>query len=356
MVKRSRFRKIVNYVIKRAKRMKAKEQNQKQRNQPLLGIKTQHFCTRGFLHIKSSLPCQDNADSLQETNYCLAVVADGHGSSQYFRSDRGSKIAVKMFEQCVKNALIASTSYYHRDGTVRDNTSSSLIDALAKPKLSRKKQEQIIQWFCQSILVNWRECVQQDMKTSPYTESEIQQIPEKYRNAVQQYISAYGSTLIAALTVAEFCLLIQIGDGVCVVFDDDTPKASLGIEARHKYEYGKLVSYEPIPLDEQCFLNTTTSLCDSKANEEFHFCLLKKLPIAVILSSDGIEDCFHDREDLHKFFHRILSDFSNSEDENHSEEELNSFLPKLSEKGSGDDLSLSMIYNAERFKALTQNT
>ncbi len=355
MVKRSKFRKSENYKAKRKKRMDAKNKKLKRLFRPIPQFKSHHFCVRGYLHIKTGLPCQDTSDAILKENYCLAVIADGHGSPQYFRSDRGSRFAVDTFKQCVEEALKAAEYRHHKDDSSKENTSINLVDALTKPRLSKKRRDQIIQQFCQSILVNWRDAVQNDMQTEPFSEEEIQKIPEKYRNTKQEYISAYGSTLVAALLVADFCLLIQIGDGVCVVFDDDFPDITSSLNPSHKYVHGKLFSFEPIPLDEKCFLNTTTSLCDAKANNEFHCCMLKKLPLAVLVSSDGIEDCFHDRQDLHKFFHRILFDFCDSHEEGEAEMALNEFLPRLSEKGSGDDMSLSMFYDIERFKALTSD-
>lgn len=338
--------------------MNDKKQKLKQLGQKLKSYGAKHFCVQGALHIKNNLPCQDSAQSYLEENFCLAVIADGHGSSQYFRSDRGSRFAVEAFENCVKEALTKSKYYYHDSTHPKDNTAINLIDALSSSRISIKKRNQAIQWFCQSILANWLVSVRQDMQNEPFTKEEIHKIPEKYRSLhekdLSEYTSAYGSTLIAALLVAEFCLLIQIGDGVCIVFDDTEPDASAKIKPVHKYAHGNLVSFEPIPADDKCFLNTTTSLCDAKAREEFRSCYLKKLPVAVFVSSDGIEDCFHERADLHKFFHRILFDFSDSH-EAQAQAELQAFLPRLSEKGSGDDMSLSMLYDVSRFKELTSD-
>ena len=336
--------------------MNAKASKLNQIRQPVTGYDVQDFCVTGSLHIKNNMPCQDSARTYMEDNFCLAVIADGHGSPQYFRSDRGSRFAVETFMNCVKQALTNTQFYYHDDKHPKDNNAINLIDMLASSKTSEKKREQAIKAFCQSILANWLDAVNCDMQNSPFTEDEWLKVPEKYRkqqNSDQKYISAYGSTLVAALLVADFCLLIQIGDGACVVFDDDYPNITSKVTAQHRYIHDKIVSYEPIPLDDLCFLNTTTSLCDAKANDEFHFCFLKKQPLAVFVTSDGIETCF-ERENMHKFFHRILSDFSASQLDQ-AKAELNGFLPRLSESGSGDDLSLAMIYNATRFKELTRD-
>lgn len=57
----------------------------------------------------------------------------------------------------------------------------------------------------------------------------------------------------------------HIGDGKCIAYD---------IEGNW---------YEPIPWDDRCFLNKTTSLCDSIALDEFRYCYsgTGQLPIAI---------------------------------------------------------------------------
>ena len=50
----------------------------------------------GFSHLSSGLPKQDNTLSNVSDAYAIAAVADGHGSPQYIRSDRGSAFAVEV--------------------------------------------------------------------------------------------------------------------------------------------------------------------------------------------------------------------------------------------------------------------
>ena len=53
-----------------------------------------HVIERGYSHILTDKPCQDYAASHYTKDYAIGIVADGHGSKRYFRSERGSKFAV----------------------------------------------------------------------------------------------------------------------------------------------------------------------------------------------------------------------------------------------------------------------
>jgi hypothetical protein len=57
----------------------------------------------------------------------------------------------------------------------------------------------------------------------------------------------YGTTLIAGLLTDKYLLLLQQGDGRCDVFDANGEVS------------------QPIPWDDKCFANVTTSLCEDDA-------------------------------------------------------------------------------------------
>ena len=50
----------------------------------------------GFSHISSKKPCQDYSLQFQNDVASVIVVSDGHGSSNFTRSDRGSKFACEV--------------------------------------------------------------------------------------------------------------------------------------------------------------------------------------------------------------------------------------------------------------------
>lgn len=269
-----------------------------------------HLTVIGASHIKNGTVCQDFSQSCEKTECRLVVVCDGHGGADYFRSDRGSKLAAVAFMDCMENPdLIAALS------------------AAAAEKQRQSRMEQLIK----SIIARWNSLVEQDMRQHPFDEDELSGVSEKARRryeAGERLQAAYGTTLIGAVLAENFWLGLQIGDGKCVAVS----------------ETGEFT--QPIPWDEECFLNVTTSLCDENAAKEFRFCFSRTLPAAVFIGSDGIDDCFAGDERLYDFYRVTLKSFAETDEET-AIAQLKEYLPTLSEKGSGDDMSVGILVNTD---------
>ena len=264
----------------------------------------------GSSHIKSGTVCQDFSLSCELPDRRISVVCDGHGGADYFRSDRGSRFAVEAFTECMKDPDLIK-----------------VLSAAATQKQQSIRIEQLIK----SIIVRWNELVEQDIKEHPFGEDELSGVSEKARKRYetgQRLQSAYGTTLIGVMLAENFWLGLQIGDGKCVVVSKD----------------GEFT--QPIPWDEQCFLNVTTSICDENAAKEFRFCFERTLPAAVFIGSDGIDDCFATDERLYDFYRLTLRSFAQTNDQT-AVSQLKDYLPTLSEKGSGDDMSVGIIVNTD---------
>jgi hypothetical protein len=121
---------------------------------------------------------------------------------------------------------------------------------------------------------------------------------------------------------------VQIGDGNVVTVD------SAGVFSM------------PVPACDKCVGNTTTSLCEENAINDFRHSYSGTPPAAVLIGTDGIDDCFAGAEKLYDFYRVILSSFA-EKDEDAAKSELFDYLPRLSEKGSGDDVSIGMIADME---------
>jgi hypothetical protein len=174
----------------------------------------------------------------------------------------------------------------------------------------------------------------------PQAEVEIGEMPQAAVEP-EQIAHIYGTTLIAALWLPECLILLQQGDGRCDVF----------------YEDGSVD--QPIPWDERCHENVTTSMCDSDAAASFRSCVIdrKETPVmACFLDCDGVEDAYHDSDEtmagVHTFHkHLILKLLSMQEAE--FDEYLEEFLPEFSAfgifgpTGSGDDVSVAGIVDRE---------
>lgn len=264
----------------------------------------------GASHIKSGTVCQDFSLSCELPDRRISVVCDGHGGADYFRSDRGSRFAAEAFTECMKDSDVIS-----------------VLSAAATQKQQSIRIEQLIK----SIIARWNELVERDIKEQSFGEDELSDVSEKARKRYetgQRLQSAYGTTLIGVMLAENFWLGLQIGDGKCVAVSKD----------------GEFT--QPIPWDEECFLNVTTSLCDENAAKEFRFCFSRTLPAAVFIGSDGIDDCFAGDERLYDFYRVTLKSFAETDEET-AIAQLKEYLPTLSEKGSGDDMSVGILVNTD---------
>lgn len=143
----------------------------------------------------------------------------------------------------------------------------------------------------------------------------------------------YGCTLLAYVQTRSWWLAIQIGDGHCVVKD-------------------RAGSWQqPVPWDERCFLNMTTSMCDDDAAHEFRFAygcsdsrICQFLPQAVMLCSDGVTGAFGDGELLYGFYGNLLSSME-SDGLDKVRDDLQEVLSYYSRKTTGDDMSVAVIVN-----------
>jgi serine/threonine protein phosphatase PrpC len=178
-----------------------------------------------------------------------------------------------------------------------------------------------------SIISGWNDKVWNHYSQTPLSEKEQNELSEKAKQKylVRQRIeSLYGATLIVAVVTDEYWFGLHIGDGKCVVKSYD----------------GEFT--QPIPWDEKCFLNATTSICDSDALDNFRHYFSERTPAAVFIGSDGIDDCFANDSQLHNLYDAIIASFG-QRDFDEALSELKDYIPRLSAKGSGDDMSVAGI-------------
>jgi len=252
----------------------------------------------GASHIKENKPCQDfsmcwtSGGTLfglggNSGKIAIAAVADGHGADLHFRSDRGSRFAAEAAVQCIKEFVLQNKNTL--------NNPAVLLSALEK-----------------SIIAAWYEKIADDIRGDAINTDAF--IP-------------YGTTLLAAALTENYWFAIQIGDGKCVVFNTE----------------GRIS--QPVPWDEKCFLCQTTSLCDENAGNLFRHFYGETLPLAVFLGSDGIDDSFpvkDNEEHLARFYREVYNNFV-KEGLKKGSSQLREMLPLLTQKGSGDDVSIAGI-------------
>lgn len=290
---------------------------------------------QGESHIESNKVCQDASYSEVNERMSIAIVCDGHGGVRYFRSDIGAQKAIEATKQCVSSFVdnIDIKAFAGKPFTQKlAITSEAKAGQPTKDTITDKAFRQLFS----SIIYNWREAIGKHAAETPLSEKEKSDIEEKYINDFINGIGlekTYGCTLMCYVKTDTYWFAFHIGDGKCIAFDNE----------------GKWS--EPIPWDEQCFLNKTTSLCDSSALDEFRYCYCGDgtSPMAVFLGSDGIDDSFGETENMINFYVQILKLLAN-EEEDKTNAIIKETLPELSKIGSKDDMSIACVYDNERLK------
>ncbi len=275
-----------------------------------------HSTARGYNHIKSDSICEDNSGSFDGEDLHICVVADGHGSDNYPRTFKGSEFAV--------NTTIGSIKEF--------------ISDFSPDELTKDTEHTLLKKLSDDIHDKWCAAVEEDCINNPFTEEELANVSERYKAVYlgdedKKKKKAYGTTLIAYVFWRNCAFGLQIGDGKCVVID------------------GNGDFLEPIPWDEKCSFNITTSLCDDDAKEEFRYHVSDKIPAAVFCGSDGIDDSYANDEELRALYRSMLTILGEYGRETF-EKEIGEYLPVLTKKGSGDDVSVASIADIDRVKLL----
>ncbi|MDR3139185.1 MAG: protein phosphatase 2C domain-containing protein [Treponema sp.] len=281
----------------------------------------------GISHIKNGKGCEDYSLHYESAQIAFAVAADGHGDENYFRSAKGAEAA----------AAVAKDAVIQLNDTLRPR----LLNIINLKQMPAKKEfEKFIHDLIKYIIKSWRDKVETDYTDNPFTEEELANVGEKYRkryDAGQSLHHAYGTTLIAAAATKEYWFGIHIGDGrFTVLYRDGT--------------FG-----QPVPWDERCFLNVTTSLCDDDASDSARigYALApEQLPAAFFLCSDGVDDNYPVEENekhLYKLYRLIVTTFA-EEGFDSTCRQLKDLAGSFATKGKGDDTSIAGIIDMEAVK------
>jgi hypothetical protein len=273
---------------------------------------------RGAAHERSGLPNQDAVASFPPlpppsaacphpwvSTKCpaLLAVSDGHGSPRCFRSARGAAIAVQ--------TALAETSVFLRKG----------LKGVPPPSWKKEIEQRL-----PSRLVRcWRSAVEQDILASPFTQPELAVV-----NPENPY-TAYGATLLLAAVERDYAFFLQIGDGDIVVASGCPP-----------------VSREPIEPDSSLIANETHSLCQDKAAalcrfRYLHFSSRADWPSLILLSTDGYSNSFANRAGFLQSA-PDLALLARKTPPADLRRQLGVWLKETSEGGSGDDVTLGIIY------------
>ena len=301
------------------------------------------FTATGISHTKhgKGWGCEDFSlhhppyGAKSDTPVVLAVIADGHGDDNCFRSAKGAKFAAI----AAKEAIIEFAAPLVPGSGLLKKAES--IQAFSEDL--EKNIRESVKHIVQRIIEKWRGEVEKDYTANPVTNEEMANVREKYKKhyaAGKDLHHAYGTTLIAAAIIKDYWFGIHIGDGRFTVLNHDG------------------TFDQPIPWDDRCFLNITTSICADDALEKVrtHYALTsdKPPPVAIFLCSDGVDDNYSVDENEKHLYHlyRIIA-FTFVDDGFEStcyqlKDLANSFVTK----GKGDDTSIAGIIDMEAVKTI----
>ena len=273
--------------------------------------------TIGQSHIDNGTECQDCAQlDLENKNYVMAAVADGHGSKKHFRSDRGSQFAT----EAAKDSIYEYMNDYER-----------FVDAY------QVDREYLIDRIVKMIITKWHEKISEDLDQNPITQEEIDKYLDGTFNS-DKVSSVYGTTLLVGVMSEKCNFGFLIGDGSFVVID----------------KHGK--AYIPIE-DENSKANYTSSLSSSDSYNGFVKHFFDEMPFSIMVSTDGLVKSFANDSDFLDYNQAIAMELGKLDDDDkmiQMEERLIKLFEQRSRDGSEDDISISIIFDIDAYDGVIE--
>lgn len=305
-----------------------------------------NYSCLGESHKSTDKPCQDYSLCYATSNgIAVAIVCDGHGGERYFRSQYGAEFAAKVTENAVWSFVqnVDASLFKGKKYTVE----GPILPDKGDTEKPTNKEFIVFRQLFSNILYEWNEKINEHAESNPINEWEEKHVKEKYLNEFKSQMAmdreqrtilekTYGCTLMAYVQTPNYWFAFHIGDGKMIAY---------------KINNGKMQWKEPVPWDDRCFLNKTTSLCDSDALNEFRYCYEGDgdFPDAVFLGSDGLDDSFGEETNLVNFYIQVIKMLAN-DGIDATRKSLEETLPQLSKIGSKDDMSVAIIFNLGKLK------
>lgn len=315
----------------------------------------------GHAHITKDVPCQDSsaAGVFDDAEWAWAIVADGHGSDRCFRSDRGSLLAVQVLTEAFES--------------VRGLADAGVEDGISTVPTSRWED-----WAASRVVGRWRDLVYRDLLADPPSAddeellgrrldslktrrgwtaaSQLVREVESFRAFALDsrprlaesdpislhdlpgwddqtmgnwQVGAYGSTLLGIVASPDALHWFQLGDGAMI-----------------KITGGDAAYLQPPPAE--AIANETPSLSSSDAVRAVNVGTVHlaagDIPSTLILTTDGIPNSYETIEGFLSFCTEVAT---RAYDDGVIPGKLADWLPEISRQGSGDDVSIAIVYSSE---------
>lgn len=283
--------------------------------------------------------------------FSLICVSDGHGSAPHFWSDKGAEFAVQsaveLLSASIDKVLLTLESKDYKKAN--KNLAKSYVkrwcrkcfEYLSSIELDYLKDK------IKEIEVQEPDVVKQyldelhDLKklTKDYNDIVLKNplLTEEHQKAISDLVTEFSKLSLKEIFGCTAVIYFQV-KGTPVWYAFKIGDSDLFVDFGEGF-------VKPIKDDPKCFLNETTSLCNSKAYDSFCFPeeeFLGKAPSSVFASSDGVANSFSSEEYLSRFYGQIQFSF-NEDGEFIGERDIKNYIPELSEKGSGDDVTIAGI-------------
>lgn len=270
---------------------------------------------RGASHVKDDKPNQDALCWRSITasgSRVIVALADGHGSSRFFRSQTGSQFAVSVATTLLEQFLRELPSPFD----------ASLCKRAAETHLP----EMIVQ--------AWREAVDKHLAHNPFHQDELAAVeqadgPAQRDRVIRKPISAYGTTLLAIAIHELFILGVHIGDGEIMAVMGNGDVTSI------------------VKDDPSNFANETASLSSDEPQGLFRVAyhhLAGRPPVALMLTTDGYVNAFESSA-----FPGVLREWViglRDDGVERMQQCMPSLLSDASARGSGDDCTVAFAYRS----------
>lgn len=271
----------------------------------------------GACHIHNGLPNQDAIQfevGAAGDKATLMVVSDGHGSPRCFRSAKGAELAVQVAMNIARGFFLESAG--SEPESIKDEVRNTLPSAIVKM---------------------WCEEVGSDLEKCPFTAEELNSLESGCGVAAREFVEsrqgqleAYGATLLLVAISGSVVYYLQLGDGDILIVSEETQQVS-----------------RPIPEDAFFTANVTTSLCQEQAEKLFRFqCSQGIPPILITVSTDGYSNSFETPDGFHKVATDLLG-LIRDRGVDYVESRLPEWLAGTSNEGSGDDISLGILFREQ---------
>ncbi len=268
---------------------------------------------QGASHIRAGLGNQDAIDWEPKNSRGLPIllaVADGHGSARYFRSATGAVLAVQTALGLLRQF---GESLRGKPATVIKRAAESLPRALVDEWVKRVEQHQDQQPFSQDELATL------EARANAASVEEVQKRP----------VLAYGATLVAVYADQASLVYVQLGDGDIVTVSQS------GDVSR------------PLPQDHRLIANETTSLCSPEAWRDVRTAFqpaTEEPPALILLSTDGYANSFRTDEGFLQVGRDIQQMLKQYRGDETVRREMRGWLNEASKAGSGDDVTLGLLW------------